>query len=42
MATAHTIGDAAQEKGMITLRQDGFIKVMEGMTSIEEVLRVVM
>jgi type IV pilus assembly protein PilB len=42
MATAHTIGRAAVEKGMSTLRQDGFLKVKKGITSIEEVLRVVM
>lgn len=41
-ATAHSIGRAAQEKGMKTLRQDGFSKVKQGITSIEEVLRVVM
>jgi type IV pilus assembly protein PilB len=42
VATAHVIGKLAQEKGMTTLRQDGFSKVMMGVTSIEEVLRVVM
>ncbi len=42
MATAHTIGMAAQENGMRTLRQDGWVKVKRGVTSIEEVLRVVM
>lgn len=42
VATAHVIGELAREKGMKTLRQDGFIKVRQGITSIEEVLRVVM
>lgn len=31
----------AIEEGMITLRQDGFMKVKQGLTSIEEILRVV-
>lgn len=30
----------AIEKGMVTIRQDGFIKVLEGVTTIEEVKRV--
>jgi type IV pilus assembly protein PilB len=42
MTTAHDIGKLAKEKGMNTLRQDGFLKVKRGITSIEEVLRVVM
>jgi len=42
LATAREIGKAAREKGMKTLREDGFIKVKNGITSIEEVLRVVM
>jgi type IV pilus assembly protein PilB len=42
MATARDIGNMAREKGMSTLRQDGFMKVKRGITSIEEVLRVVM
>lgn len=42
MATSHEIGGVAQEKGMKTLREDGFLKVLNGVTSIEEVLRVVM
>lgn len=41
-ATAHKIGRAARDKGMNTLRQDGFVKVKQGITSIEEVFRVVM
>lgn len=42
VSTAHQIAEAAREKGMKTLRQDGFVKVKQGLTSIEEVLRVVM
>lgn len=42
VATAHEIGRLVQEKGMKTLRQDGLEKVRKGVTSIEEVLRVVM
>ena len=30
----------ARDEGMITLKQDGFLKVLEGTTTIEEVLRV--
>ena len=30
----------AKAEGMITLKQDGYLKVLEGITSIEEVLRV--
>lgn len=40
--TARHIGNLAVEKGMATIRDDGFTKVRQGMTSIEEVLRVVM
>jgi type II secretory ATPase GspE/PulE/Tfp pilus assembly ATPase PilB-like protein len=29
-----------RERGLITLRQDGFKKVMTGLTTVEEVLRV--
>lgn len=42
LSTAHVIGKLAKEKGMKTLRDDGFVKVRRGVTSIEEVLRVVM
>jgi type IV pilus assembly protein PilB len=35
------IEEMAKRKGMITLLQDGLMKVIEGKTSIEEVLRVV-
>lgn len=30
----------AVEEGMITMKQDGYLKVVEGMTTLEEVLRV--
>ena len=44
-AVAHSsssdIGKTAREQGMITLRSDGWTKVMLGQTSIEEILRVV-
>ena len=33
--------DLVVKKGMITMQQDGFIKVLEGTTTIEEVERVV-
>lgn len=39
-ASATDINKAAREEGMITLMQDGFLKATEGITSIEEVLRV--
>jgi type II secretory ATPase GspE/PulE/Tfp pilus assembly ATPase PilB-like protein len=34
------IDKVAREEGMITLKQDGYLKVLEGITTIEEVLRV--
>lgn len=34
------IQDAAVAEGMLTLDQDGYLKVLEGITTIEEVLRV--
>ncbi|KQX66721.1 GspE/PulE family protein [Angustibacter sp. Root456] len=39
--SAAVIGETARSEGMTTLRMDGWIKVYEGVTSIEEVLRVV-
>ncbi|MBN2087653.1 type II/IV secretion system protein [Candidatus Peregrinibacteria bacterium] len=33
--------EAAKKGGMITLKQDGFIKALKGITSIEEVFRIV-
>lgn len=41
-ASADVIRRAAQEAGMKTLRQDGMLKVLDGTTSIEEVMRVTM
>ncbi len=38
---ANVIKDLAVEEGMITLRRDGWLRVIEGRTSVEEVLRVV-
>jgi type IV pilus assembly protein PilB len=34
--------EKAKEEGMRSLREDGFIKVREGVTSLEEILRVIM
>lgn len=39
-APASTLEKLAREEGMITLKQDGYLKVLEGLTTIEEVLRV--
>ena len=40
-ASALVIGQVAREQGMITLRNDGLTKVKAGLTSMEEILRVV-
>jgi type IV pilus assembly protein PilB len=40
-ASAAAIAQVARDEGMATLRTDGMLKVAEGVTSIEEVLRVV-
>jgi type IV pilus assembly protein PilB len=40
-ASADAIGSIAREQGMRTLREDGLDKVLQGVTSIEEILRVV-
>ncbi|WP_066517699.1 GspE/PulE family protein [Curtobacterium ammoniigenes] len=40
-ASSAEIGRVAQEQGMLTLRQDGWEKVKLGMTSVDEILRVV-
>ena len=34
------IAEEASNQGMITMKQDGFLKALEGITTIEEVLRV--
>ncbi len=39
-ASASDIDKAAKEEGMITLKQDGYLKVVEGTTTVEEILRV--
>ena len=39
-ATAQQMHEYASEKGMITMLQDGIIKAKQGITTIEEVLRV--
>ena len=38
--TASEIKEQAQKEGMVTLVQDGFLRVLEGVTTVEEVLRV--
>jgi general secretion pathway protein E/type IV pilus assembly protein PilB len=38
---ANIIKDLALEEGMVTLRQDGWLRVIEGRTSVDEVMRVV-
>ena len=40
-ASAAAIGETARAQGMLTLRADGMSKVSQGVTSIEEILRVV-
>ncbi|MDP3973841.1 MAG: ATPase, T2SS/T4P/T4SS family [Candidatus Daviesbacteria bacterium] len=39
-ATLQGIEKAAVSEGMITMKQDGYLKVLEGVTTMEEVLRV--
>ena len=39
-STAAEIMRLAKEKGTVTMRQDGILKVLSGITSIEEVNRV--
>ena len=38
--TERAIDEVARTEGMVTMKQDGFIKVIEGATTMEEVLRV--
>jgi len=40
-ASAAVIGQVAREQGMTTLRDDGMAKVLKGVTTLEEILRVV-
>ncbi|MEJ2441770.1 MAG: type II secretion system protein GspE, partial [Patescibacteria group bacterium] len=39
-APSSTIEKEAAQEGMISLKQDGYMKVLEGITTLEEVLRV--
>ena len=39
-ATSEEIEESARKKGMFTMAEDGFIKAVQGITSIEEILRV--
>ena len=39
--SSEEIAKVAQEQGMLTLRQDGILKVLDGRTSIEELFRVI-
>ena len=38
--TAKDIEDQARLGGMITMKQDGYLKSIDGITTVEEVLRV--
>ena len=40
-ASSAEIGRVAREQGMLTLREDGWAKAQLGLTSVEEILRVV-
>ena len=40
-SAAAEVGDVAKAQGMHSLRTDGMYKVRDGLTSLEEVLRVV-
>ena len=39
-SSAADIEKQARDEGMITMKQDGYLKVIEGLTTVEEVLRV--
>lgn len=39
-APASKLQDLAMEEGMLTMKQDGYVKVLEGVTTREEVVRV--
>ena len=39
--SADKIEQEAMANGMIKMKQDGFLKVLEGLTTFEEVLRVI-
>ena len=38
--TTDQLKEAAEKQGMLTILEDGFIKAKQGVTTIEEVLRV--
>lgn len=40
-ASAAAIAEVARSQGMLTLREDGMAKVAAGVTSLDEILRVV-
>jgi len=37
---SNTLEKQATEEGMITMKQDGYLKVLEGISTIDEILRV--
>ncbi len=39
-ATSSAIQKAAQTEGMVTMRQDGYLKALAGLTTLDEVNRV--
>jgi type IV pilus assembly protein PilB len=39
-ATASQLQSTAMEDGMLSMKQDGYAKVLEGITTMEEVVRV--
>ena len=39
-ADSGTIEKEAVAEGMVTMKQDGYLKVLSGVTTVEEVLRV--
>ncbi|MEX0932107.1 MAG: GspE/PulE family protein [Candidatus Saccharimonadales bacterium] len=40
-ATSDELQIIAEKEGMITMEQDGFLKALQGITSVEEILRVI-
>ena len=40
-ATSDQIQERAQKEGMRTMLEDGFVKAAQGLTSVEEILRVI-
>ena len=40
-SSSDAIQEQAQKEGMVTMVEDGFVKAVQGITSIEEVLRVI-